>query len=107
MRAGTLRIPAVIERDTGTGRGAMGSHTPSWATFAECRVAITPVNGRERYQALGLEATVDHEIRLRYLAGVEPKTFRVVARGRRFNVQVPLNVGERDRELLLLCQEEV
>ena len=107
MRAGKLRHSVVIEQDDGAGRGTMGSHVENWTMFATRRASISPLQGRERYEAHALEATVDHEIRMRYLSGLEPKKFRILFGTRVFDISAIIDPEERNREMVLLCEERV
>ena len=107
MRAGTLRHAITVQQDTGTSRGSMGSHVESWVTFANRRASIAPLQGRERYEAHALAATVTHEVRMRYLNGIEPKKFRILFGNRVFDIQAIVNSEERNREMVLLCEEQV
>lgn len=69
MSAGRLNQRITIQALTkleDTGGGAC----EDWIDFAEVWAGITPISGRQRYVAQQVEAAVDHEIEIRYRAGV-------------------------------------
>ena len=50
-RAGRLRTPITIQKDTGTARGSAGSPTPSWATHVKRMARVVPLDGREPHES--------------------------------------------------------
>ena len=110
MRAGRLRHRIELQADTATTDDAdsFGEVEPSWETYAEVYADVRPLVGTERYAAQQVQASVSHEIRIRFRADVlDTHRVRWVCRGtaRLFDINAVLNVEERDRELLLLCTE--
>jgi SPP1 family predicted phage head-tail adaptor len=94
-----------IESVTAT-QDAYGAPTNTWATFATVWGEITPLSGFERVIAVKTESQVTHRVRIQYLTGVLP-TMRMIYDSRTFNVLSVINSEERNRELILNCQEVV
>ena len=104
-QVGARRHMATIEQMV-KGQDAAGGKTETWQTHAQLWVAIVPLSGRERYYSHERHAEATHQITGRYIAGVEPK-MRITARGRTFEIVSALNVGERDKSLIIIATEEV
>jgi SPP1 family predicted phage head-tail adaptor len=82
----------------------MGGWTEEWSTLATVRAAIWPKKMVEQVEAGKRTATVTHQIRVRYLDGIDEEC-RVVFGDRVFEVISVLNVEERNRTLDLMCEE--
>jgi SPP1 family predicted phage head-tail adaptor len=83
-----------------------GSFVTAWETFATVWASIEPLIGREYFGQQREQATVSHKIRMRHQPGITHK-MRVTWGTRLFEIESVLNVGERDRELLLMVSESV
>lgn len=105
MRAGPLRCRVTIEEPVET-EGADGSIMTAWETFATTWASVEPLIGKEYFAQQREQATVSHRIRMRQIAGITHK-MRVVWGARIFEIESVLNVGERNREIVLMCQESV
>lgn len=105
MRAGPMRHRVTIEAPVET-QAADGSVITTWETFAEAWASIEPLIGREYFAQQREQATVSHKIRMRYQAGITHK-MRVAWGTRLFEIESVLNVGERNREIVLMCSETV
>ena len=105
MHAGPLRCRITIEAPVET-KGADGSISTTWATFTETWASIEPLIGREYFAQQREQATVSHKIRMRHQPGITHK-MRVVWGARIFEIESVLNIGERNREIVLMCQESV
>lgn len=105
MRAGKLRSRVTIQGQSNAQNeyGEMDPDRP-WTTFTEVYAEITPISGRERVEQRQGVATMTHEIRIRYTAGVTHR-HRVLFGSRIFHVHEVRNVEERDREMILTCSE--
>lgn len=104
MRAGRLRHQVTIQQLTRTTDGA-GGYTQSWSTFATVWAQVTPVRGLEQPLGDGTAAPITHEVRLRWVDGVRPD-MRISHDGRTLTISgPPLNIDERDREMVLTCSE--
>ena len=105
MRAGLLKHWVTVERITPT-RNDAGEIMRAWATAEERWGAIDPLSGNERYAAQQVSPNVSHRIRLRFGSTVTAKD-RITHAGRTFDINAVLNSGERNRQLELLCVEQV
>ncbi len=105
MRAGPLRCRVTIEAPV-EAQGSDGSIVTTWETFTTAWASIEPIIGREYFTQQREQATVSHKIRMRYVPGITHK-MRVVWGTRFFEIESVLNVGERDREFVLMCSESV
>lgn len=105
MRAGDLRHRVTIQQLSALSDG-MGGVRETWQDVATVWAAVEPMEGRERYEAQQIQAELTHRVRLRYRPGITPK-MRVVHKGRIFQIEAVINRAERNRELILLCAEEV
>ena len=102
---GALRQKFVIQLNTPT-RTEAGAEVDSWATFLSVHGSVEPLIGREWFANNTMQQRVSHRIRMRYQAGILPK-MRIFYDSRVLKIESVLNVEERDRELLLMCQEEI
>lgn len=103
MEAGKLRHVVNIQADQGT-QNDVGEHIPSWVTVVTTRASVEPLAGREFFDAQQRQAEITHRVRLRYRTGVEP-TMRLLYRSRVLMIEAVIDVGERRRELHLMCRE--
>jgi SPP1 family predicted phage head-tail adaptor len=100
MNTGQLDTKAVIQQPVEV-RNSMGEFTLQWSDWATRYISILSLSGVETINALAVEATVTHRIRMRYTQGLQPK-FRVVAEGRVFDIISVLEKGRRvEHELLV------
>ena len=85
---------------------AQGAKSEAWATFQTVWAAVRPLRGRELMDAKQEQARVTHEIRARWLAGVTPK-MRIALGTRVFRIESAINENERDRTLIMMCEEVI
>jgi len=104
MKAGRLRHLATIETYTET-RNEIGSVTMAWSEYAKAWCDISPISGNEKYVSAEKHATATHQVYIRFIDGVTPK-MRLAARGRVFEIKAVLNVGEKDRMMQLIVEEQ-
>jgi len=104
MRTGTLRHAGSIEKYTET-VDELGGVTKVWTEFSKVWCAINPVRGDEKYFSAEKHARVTHQVTIRFLDGVNPK-MRLLSRGREFEIVSAINVGERDKMMQLLVEED-
>jgi len=103
MKAGKLDKWVQIEKPTET--NTKGVISTTWSTFVDVWASIVPLQGREYYDAKQVVADVTHKIRTRYVADVTAK-MRVKFGSRTFQIESPpINVEERNVELVLMCRE--
>ncbi len=105
MRAGTLRHRVTLQR-RGDTRDGIGTVTETWTNEATVWASIEPLQGREYFEAQRENADVTHKLRIRHRSGVT-REMRVIFEDRVFDIEAVLNVEERDRELVLMCKEEL
>ena len=107
MNAGRMRHKIDIERNTAAAAAVSGSSAVRAALDTGLWAAIWPLKGEEAVVAMQTQATISHRLRIRYQAGILPG-MRVKLGSRYFNiVAAPINIDERNRELEILCQEQV
>lgn len=104
MRAGRLCHKITIQESTVSNVG--GESTHSWATYKTAWASIHPARGDESWRSDQRFAEVTHEVRMRYQSGITPK-MRILWGSRVFDIKYAINVEERDRELRLMCIEDV
>lgn len=107
VRAGALRTRVTIEQLTRTA-SAIGDHTESWSTFAQPWAEIRYTHllaGLANVRQGGVQTHDYIFVRTRHLTGVTPR-MRVKVGTRYLQVTAVRNLGERGRELELVCVEE-
>ena len=105
MRIGKLRHRITIDQVTEI-QDTDGAVLESWSQYAVVQASIEPISGREYFAAQSTQADVTHRISLRYRSGITPK-MRVNYASRIFDILSVINVGERNRELQLMCRESI
>jgi len=106
MRAGRLNKLVTIQQVIET-RDSKGGVVESWGSFAEVWASIEPLVGREYFESKQINAELTAKIRIRYLEGVHSK-MRILYDDRVFEiVSPPIDVREGNRELVLMCMEDV
>lgn len=103
MQAGPLRHRVILQT-VSESRDATGAVVETWNDTATLWAAVEPLRGREWFEARATQADIDTRIRTRYYAGIVPKQ-RLKWGSRVFDIHAAINVGERDRELHLMCRE--
>ena len=83
-----------------------GGPNPTWSTAATRWGQITPLSGRELWQAQQVRPDVTHRIVLRYYAGLTPR-HRLLVGSRVFNISSVLDIENRQRLHECVCVEEV
>jgi len=86
-------------------KDAMGGPTKQWAEFCKVWCSLIPIKGTERWYSDEKYATATHKVNIRYLHGIDPK-MQLVARGRTFDIVSVTNIGERDKEMQLIVEED-
>jgi len=107
MEAGKLRHPVTIQTPTRT-KDDLGGYTETWATLTETWAWVSPVSGAyaERLVGAKVAAATTHLITIRYVAGVTTSC-RIVFGTRTFDVRGISNLDERDKTLMLACEERL
>lgn len=100
-----LRHKITLQTATET-RDTDGSIINTWADTATVRAAVEPLVGREYWAAQQVNAERTVKFHIWYRSGVTPK-MRVSYDSRTFDIKSVINVNERNRELVLMCEEVV
>jgi SPP1 family predicted phage head-tail adaptor len=105
ISAGKLRNKISIQRKTRTPDGG-GGWSDTWAEIHNISAYIKPVSGNEVFVAMRIQASITHDIMIRYLDDVKASD-RIVFKERLFNIQSVINIEERNRWLQMRCEEGV
>lgn len=101
MRAGPLRHQITIESKTVT-RGTLGGTSESWTTFVTTMAQISPLRGREYFEAQATQNSTEYKIITRYVEGVTAG-MRVSYNGDVYNITAVINPDLRNRYLELMA----
>ncbi len=105
MKAGDLRHRITIQKLSGAVDEMKQPIPDDWVDVATRSASVEPLTGREYWAAQQVQAETTVRIRMRYLRGIDP-TMRVLFKGRVLEIIAPpVNVGEKNIELQLLCKE--
>lgn len=106
MNAGKLRFQVDIQKPVET-QNAYGEPEVSWSDVATAVWAsIEPLKGREFFAAKQINADIEARIVMRYRSGVQAK-YRILHGENEYYIDSVINVGERDRELQLMCTRSI
>jgi SPP1 family predicted phage head-tail adaptor len=105
MRAGTLRHPVLIQELVAVDDDRGGKTFTPTTRFSQ-KAAIQPLEGSEHWEAARQDPKLTHAVTIRYRSGIKPK-FRVAFGTRIFNIKFIINENERNRKLILMCEELV
>lgn len=107
VNAGELRQSVAIQQPQYASAGPSGeSAVPaSWATVRTTRAAVYTAGGRETSMASQIVSQVSHVVKVRWTDTVIRPNYRVVLGARTMTVSYVENVLERNRVLLLYCNE--
>jgi SPP1 family predicted phage head-tail adaptor len=105
MEAGELRHRITVQKKVVT-RDTYGAETITWTTHCKAYAAILPLVGREFLEARQTQAEMITKMRIRYQAGIEPE-MRVLWGSRTYDIQSVIHVEERQREIVLMCMEQL
>lgn len=103
MLAGILRHRVAIQSKTVV-QNDYGEETVVWTDERSVWASIEPLRGREYIEAKTLQATVDHRIRMRYLADLTPVK-RIRYGERVFEIESVIHVREARIETQAMCRE--
>lgn len=108
VKAGTLRHRVAIEQPPTPAADEYGHNdeTRDWIVFATVWAAVVPLSGREFWRAESVQSDLTHTVTTRWLDGVTPQ-MRVRHNDRLLNIDSVIDVGERRKELQLMCKEAV
>ena len=104
IRAGQLNQRITIEQQATT-RNAVSELVATWSTFCRAWAAKEQLSGRERFVGERLRTEVDTNWRIRFRAGLLPKTMRVNHGGVIYDLLAALDPDGRRVELCLLTKQ--
>ena len=105
IHAGKLRNQIQLQRQELTTDGA-GGWEKDWTTYATVWAYVKPLSGTEGFVGMQVEDSITHEIAIRYLEDVRAAD-RVLFHEREMNIKEVINKEERDRWIVMRCQEGV
>tara|TARA_B100000161_G_scaffold87043_1_gene60890 strand:+ start:4402 stop:4725 length:324 start_codon:yes stop_codon:yes gene_type:complete len=103
MAVGGLRHKVDLQKPTNT-RDAGGGAVKTFTTLAQLYAQIKPVSGQEKYRQGQVQESVTHHVTVRYRSDIGTN-MRLVYQSRNFNIRHIRNIDERNRFLLLVCNE--
>lgn len=103
INAGKLRHRIQLQQPSVT-RDAFQGAVDSFTTVAEVSAQVEPLGGQELFNAQAVLAESTHRVTVRYRADVAAD-WRVLYGSRVLNIGSVNDVGERRRELELICAE--
>ncbi len=106
IRAGSLRHEVVLQRPGTRVDDGMGGGSVTDADLATVWASIEPLTGDELFQAGQFDPRVNYRITIRYYAGIHPSD-KVKFGTRMFDIHTVANVDERNRMIVLMCEELV
>ena len=106
MRAGLMRHRVTLQTNTPVEEASGGGYTDSWADTATlwANVQPAPAAGVEGVIAGAERVPLTHTVTTRYRSGITAK-HRLKYGTRYLYVTGIQNVGERNREIVLACEE--
>jgi len=105
MRAGRLRHLVEIQNSTST-PDDQGGQLKTWSTVEKVWAFVEPMSSREKYFVSQLEVWATHTVTMRYTANVTSHS-RIILGSRILSVISIANIQERNREIQLICVEEM
>ena len=103
MNYGRLRHKMQLE--TPESAVVKGVPTTTWYPDGAVYADVNPLAGRELEQARQTVADATHQIRVRWTPDRYQTRQRLVMNGRYFYIEAIQNVGERNRDGILICVE--
>ena len=102
IHSGDFRHRIAIHANT-EGRDATGGMTESWATAETVGGSITPMTGRELFEAQQVKAQVTHKVIMWKNTTVTPSHKLLLEDGRILHIASVVDVGQRGVLSQLLC----
>ncbi len=92
----------IIQQRTGSASSITEPET--WTNFKTVYAGLDPLQGKAYFEANRQNTDVTIRIYIRYLAGITPD-MRVKFGDRIFEIISIINIGERNKEMHLMCKE--
>ena len=102
---GALRHKVELQSPSHT-TDAGGGAAKSWPTLAHLWAKITPVSNNESVRQGKVQETITHNVTVRFRSDIGTN-YRLLYDSRAFNIRGIRNIDERDRYMLLICEEGV
>ena len=106
MRSGALNKRITIQSAVTSSDGMGHEKIDRWEDEKTIWAGLRPALGREYTDNQQTESQISHEIRTRYRSGITTDK-RIKFGDRYFDIVSVINVRERNRELVLMCKEQV
>lgn len=103
MRAGALRHRVTFQAPT-RGQSGTGAPTTTYVTVATAWASVEPIKGREFLAGQTVQSETTDRVRCRYRAGLNTAT-RITYGNRTLDIVALIDIGERHRELEIMCKE--
>lgn len=106
IKAGDLRHRVTIQQETNT-PDSRGGNAVSWAaiTNGTCWASVEPMKAYERFQHAQIQHAVTHKVTVRHRTDITAG-MRVLFGSRTFEIQGIRRPDERNRYLILECEEK-
>lgn len=103
MNAGRLRNIVVIQHQTAT-TNDLGEPAVEWTALGTARCEVRPLSGRAYMEARQAQSEVSHLVVMRFRGDLTADC-RLLHGARVFQIEAIINVGERNKELHVMCVE--
>lgn len=107
-RAGGRRHQIQVQ-ERRAGRDTLGGQVAAWSTIFSTKASITALSGRELMAAQAVRAEVSHQIgaiyRPEWANPIRAAGYRILFGSRIFNIHSVVNVGEQNRDVLIMASE--
>jgi SPP1 family predicted phage head-tail adaptor len=105
MKAGELRYRIIVQKRSIT-RDEEGDINETWSDVVTTWASIKPIQGREYFSALAVNAEKNIRFVIRYRLGITQE-MRILYNGQIFDIQSIVDIEERHRELEIVCKEVI
>jgi SPP1 family predicted phage head-tail adaptor len=110
MQAGQLRKRVQLQQRSSS-QDDYGQQLTSWTTLFTAWASVEPVSGAQLERARSIYNETSHKVTLRWRAQLndirQVGSYRVLYAGRIFDVGASMNQDERNRTVVLLCNEGI
>lgn len=105
MLSGRLNHKLRIEQRTET-KNTLGEDITTWTLYKETWGHVSPLSGKEYISQNELQSSVTGRISIRYISGITTD-MRVNWNDRIFDILSVINTDERNRELIMIVEEQL
>lgn len=104
MLSGRLNHKVVIEQRVET-KNTLGEDITTWTEYKTTWAKVSPLSGKEYLSNNEFQSVITGRVSMRYLSGVTVD-MRINWDNRIFNIKSIINTDERNRELILMVEEQ-